>query len=190
MNRPKTFSGRRASQMTFEIDSLVSLFKNKGVTRYLEIGARDGDTFHYIMSSLPVGSVGVAVDLPAGLWGKNGTQDNLKKACEDLSKKGYDVRFVLGDSTSREIIENVYGDYDAILIDGDHTLEGVSMDYENYGWMSDIVAFHDIVGFNEKEKAHNNPVEVPLFWSRIKKGKDYREFVDEGSTMGIGVLCK
>lgn len=188
----KTFSGRRASQNEFELRSLISLFKNKEVKRYAEIGARDGDTFHEVMINLPVGSYGLAVDLPGGLWGKSTTVHNLRKAVSDLREKGYDVHYILGDSTDPRIIKKVksHGLFDAALIDGDHTLEGVTKDWENYKDCASIVAFHDIVGQGQAEKVHNNPVEVPEFWAKVKEDYEVSEYVDAGSKMGIGVIHK
>lgn len=186
-----TFSGRRASQDEYELRSLIDLMKCKAVTRYLEIGARHGDTFHEVMINLPAGSFGVAVDLPAGLWGKSGTEKSLKAVIKDLRERGYDVHMVLGDSTSPDIIAAVhsFGEFDAALIDGDHTLKGVTADYNNFGRIAPIVAFHDIVGEGQAEKVYNTAVQVPRFWKSVKDEKSL-EFVAEGSAMGIGVLCK
>jgi hypothetical protein len=64
-----TRSGRPPSQIEAELSGFIGLLQERNVRRYLEIGARHGDTFHEVMRSLPVGSVGVAVDLPGGLWG-------------------------------------------------------------------------------------------------------------------------
>jgi hypothetical protein len=80
------------------------------------------------------------------------------------------------------------GPYDAMLIDGDHTLVGVSSDWDNYGKMAPIVAFHDIVGHGQAEKVSGNPVEVPIFWESIRQRHETVQFVDEGSAMGIGVV--
>lgn len=186
----KTFSGRNASQNEYELRSFIELLKDRGVTSYLEVGARHGDTFHEVMVSLPAGSVGVAVDLPGGLWGKESSKNSLREVAEDLRERGYHITVILGDSQSREIADIVEdaAKYDAILIDGDHTYKGVSADFCNYGHLAQIVAFHDIVGFDQSEKVHGNPVEVPEFWVHVKTDRDHIEFVDDGSKMGIGVL--
>lgn len=186
----KTFSGRNASQNEYELRSFISLLKDRGVTTYLEIGARHGDTFHEVMTSLPAGSTGVAVDLPGGLWGKESSKNSLRDVAKELRERGYNITIILGDSQSQEIAERVASicEYDAVLIDGDHTFAGVSRDYDNYGGLAPIVAFHDIVGHGQYEKVHGNSVEVPEFWAHVKSEGEYVEFVDEGSTMGIGVL--
>lgn len=185
---PHTFSGRAASQTEFELTSLIDLLKYRGVRRYLEIGAREGDTFHEIMMSLPKGSFGLAVDLPGALWGKITTGNKLKTAIHDLRERGYDAHYLFGDSKSLEVIERVreFAPYDAVLIDGDHTYEGVKADWDNYSVMADLIAFHDIVGTGQYEKQHRNPVEVPRLWAELKGVK--KEFVSVGSRMGIGVI--
>ncbi|MDP9991970.1 hypothetical protein J2W28_000998 [Variovorax boronicumulans] len=185
-----TFSGRKASQNENELSGLIHMFKVEQVRSYLEIGAREGDTFYDIVSSLPVGSSALAVDLPGGMWGKSTTGRKLERAAAALRAKGYTVGVVLGDSTADKVIAAVRtcGPFEAALIDGDHRYAGAKADWENYGPMARLVAFHDIVGQGQREKVHGNEVEVPRLWSEIKAtGAHWVEFVDEGSLMGIGV---
>jgi hypothetical protein len=185
---PHTFSGRVASQMEDELKGYIELLKSRNVLKYLEIGARHGDTFHEIMINLPKGSLGVAVDLPGALWGKRTTADALRKAVTDLRKRGYEAHYILGDSRSEEVLKTVraFAPFDAVLIDGDHTYQGVKTDYVNYSPFAPLIAFHDITGDGQREKVYGNPVEVPRFWNELKGNKT--EFVAEGSKMGIGVI--
>lgn len=159
--------------------------------RYLEIGARHGDTFYDVMRSLPLGSVGVAVDLPGGLWGTSASKRHMERAVKELNRQGYSCTCLFGNSqtmATRQLIMG-RGPYDAILIDGDHTLPGVSMDWAQYGKMAPLVAFHDIVGTGESENVHGNLVEVPILWASLRKLHKNVEFIGKGSTMGIGVIC-
>lgn len=186
----KTFSGRNASQNEYELRNFIDFLVKNNVKRYLEIGSRHGDTFHEVMRHLPVGSFGCAVDLPGGLWGKKNTEESLALACNDLSDKGYSIMTILGDSSSREIVEavKVLGDFDAILIDGDHTYTGAKKDWLNYKDLAKYVAFHDIVGTGQKEKVSNRKVEVPILWAELKSQLEFTvEYINSGSTMGIGV---
>jgi hypothetical protein len=186
----KTFSGRPASQNEFELRSFISLLNQHGVKRYLEVGSRHGDTFHEVMTNLPAGSYGCAVDLPGGLWGKKKTEETLQAVAEDLRARGYVIDVVLGNSTHKDVIERIrgLGRFDAALIDGDHTYKGAKQDWENYAPMAKLVAFHDIVGQGMREKVHGNPVEVPRLWAEIAAtNAGCVEFVDSGSKMGIGV---
>jgi cephalosporin hydroxylase len=193
MMQIKTLSGRNASQHPEELYPLIDLFKKHNVRRYLEIGARHGDTFHAIMSALPVGSFGVAVDLVAGPWGTSKSLKHLQLAGEDLTTKGREVQIILGNSRSPDIIERIaaFAPFDAILIDGDHRYDGVKADWLNYGSMAPIVAFHDIAGEGQHTKDGKAlPVEVPRLWNEIKDQFEHVEFIGENTTMGIGVLLK
>lgn len=185
-----TFSGRHPSQNPWELTQFIRLLQREGVTRYLEIGARQGDTFHMVMAALPEGSSGVAVDLPGGAWGQAGTGEQLRKAVQQLRGLGRRVQCLLGDSTALPMIESVaaLGPFDAVLIDGDHRYAGVKADWENYGRMARIVAFHDIAGAGVVQKTSGLPVEVPLLWREIAPHYTHTEFVAPGSPMGIGVL--
>lgn len=178
--------------MKDELQPFIDLLVEKNVQSYCEIGARDGDTFHSVMSALPAGSRGVAVDFPGALWGKSTTIKNLQNACDDLIRRGYDIQMIIGDSTSTDVISKVhaYGDYDAILIDGDHTFEGVRSDFMNYGMLAPIVAFHDIVGDGQYEKVTKRHVEVPKLWKMIREEFRTIEFVAPESKMGIGVCLR
>lgn len=189
----KTFSGRRASQNEFELTSFMALLFERGVRRYLEVGAREGDTFVAVMESLPPGSTGVAVDWPGAMWGKSTTRGQLEKAVAHLQTKGYKASLLFGDSQSagtRRIVIG-RGPFDAVLIDADHRYEGVRKDWELYGQLGPVIGFHDITGEGEREKVHGNPVEVPRLWREIKEtGVETVEFVAPGSKMGIGVIVR
>ena len=92
----------------------------------------------------------------------------------------------------KKYMENNF--FDLVLIDGDHSYEGVKNDYEYIKDRAKIVVLHDIV---------NNAAEgVVKFWNELKKDKekyDFFEFKDQyeevvqktGSTfLGIGVAIK
>ena len=183
-----TFSGRKPSQNAHELGAFVNFLRAQGVQRYGEIGARDGDTFHHILTALPE-CRGVAMDLPGGLWGHENTRQRLERAVADLGTR---ASCLFGDSKTLATMRLFQGrgPYDAILIDGDHTLQGVTADWGNYRGMARIVAFHDIVGVGQREKKPGGrPVEVPTFW-RVLKSQGYNtvEFVAPGSKMGIGCV--
>lgn len=187
-----TRSGRPASQNEFELRSFIDLLVERNVTRYLEVGARHGDTFFEIMRSLPAGSSGVALDLPGGLWGKRTSQSSLVDAVQELRQLGYRASYIFGDSRDKQVhaLAAGRGPYDAILIDGDHTLEGVTADWEAYGPLAPLVAFHDIVGEGCAEKVHGNPVQVPLLWHVLRGAHKTVEFIDTDSKMGIGCVLR
>lgn len=187
-----TFSGRRPSQIEEELNGFVDLLRAEGVRSYGEIGAREGDTFHHVLTALPE-CRGVAMDLPGGLWGKLSTRAKLERAIADLMASGRKASCMFGDSKTEATIRMFQGrgPYDAILIDGDHTLPGVTADWNNYRGMARIIAFHDIVGAGQTDRVHNREVEVPILWESIKaSGLRTVEFVAPGSAMGIGVVLQ
>lgn len=188
--RAQTFSGRQGSQDAEELALFRQLLVEEKVKSYAEIGAREGDTFHAVMRSLPKGSRGIALDYPGAAWGKSTTRSGLERAVADLIKHGYDASCIFGDSRATATITQLRrrGPYDALFIDGDHRLPGVTADWDNYRSMARIIGFHDINGEGQKDK-DNNPVQVHLLWQAIKEsGARTVQFVTEGSTMGIGVV--
>ncbi len=197
MARIKTFSGRPASQAPEELSGFIDLLKSREITSYLEIGARDGDTFHAVMSAIPAGSVGVAVDLPGGPWGYEDSAAHLQAAAADLRDSGYEIEVVLGDSSDSDVYSKVEefaekhlsgGLFDVVFIDADHRYAAVKSDFEIWGGIAQIVALHDIAGHDVVQKTSGLKVQVPKFWSKIKRSRESVEFIDPDRLMGIGVL--
>jgi hypothetical protein len=164
------------------------------VTRYLEIGARHGDTFFDVMCSLPRGSYGVAVDLPGGAWGTVKSRDSLVECVAELQSRGYKASVLFGNSASASTASLVAkrGPYDLVLIDGDHRLEGVTADWNIYGPMAKYAAFHDIAGDGVYTRDGSMEVQVPLLWRSLRARQELNsvEFIDAKAPakMGIGVV--
>jgi len=184
------FSGKPWPQYQVELKGFIQLLKDEGVTSYCEIGCRYGDTWHEVGMSLPKGSKLVAVDLPGAKSGqkhKGGHQNSfiyLKQAKTDLVKHGLDAHVIIGDSQDKIIVGTVkcFAPFDALLIDGDHTSNGVKKDLENYGPMARLVAFHDIVGTGKWAR------QIRPIFLEFAEGKRSVEFVKDGLRRGIGVV--
>lgn len=188
----KSFSGKRVPQREHEIDCFAAILKAQGVKSYLEIGARYGDSLHYIGSALARGSRIAAVDLPGGPWGNDDSQVYLEAAARDLKAKGRPTEVILGASTADATLERVrdLGPFDAIFIDGDHTAEGVKADWKAYRSLGRIIAFHDIDVTTETVGKRAGRFGVAALWRRLKADHPHVEIIDRERGMGIGVLWR
>jgi hypothetical protein len=110
-----------------------------------------------------------------------------------LRRDGYAADLIWGNSADPKVIEQVrrLGPFDAIFIDADHRLPGVTADWESYGPMGRIVAFHDIA-WRRTPEWQGVRIDVPQLWASIKTGFRHEEIVrcPTGKNNGIGVLWR
>lgn len=182
-----------ALQDETELALYVDLVRTQNVGSYLEVGAKFGGTFRAVGEAMPKGSRLVAVDLPNGTRAWKESQASLERHVRELNEQGYDARVIWGDSTDKRLIEQVraLAPFDLVLIDANHTLPYVSQDWENYGPMGRMVAFHDIA-WRRMRGFDGVPIDVPQLWNAIKDGFVYREIkcCPSGKNNGIGVLWR
>lgn len=168
-----------------EFTGFCKLLHSENVRSYLEIGSFSGGSIAVVAKYLPIGSRIVSIDKP---W-KPSKQFALTQVLDGLKKRGYDTHLYIGDSTDQKMIRKAtkWGPYDAVFIDGNHTLPYVSKDWENYGRLGRIVGFHDVA----KDKAPNG---ASGFWNQLKPGRRTVEFISEATkqrtdgAFGIGVI--
>lgn len=176
-------------QNTEEFKEFISVLRQEKVKSYLEIGSKYGGSLKWVAGSLP-GIRLVSVDLPIN----SDALKILKGAVDELSADGYDATLYVGDSTDPHVITRVakHAPFDAVFIDGNHTLPFVTKDWENYGPMARMIAFHDIgwdISKNEPRRPRL-PIEAPILWEKLKTQYRYYEIkLDQGHN-GIGVLWK
>jgi cephalosporin hydroxylase len=180
--------GHKLLQYPGELEELIVIFTNNGVKSYLEIGCKYGGSLWQVGRSLPQGSTIVGVDLMQ----YPDIYTRLQDAAAHLT--GQHVHLIKGDSTNRDIINRVekLGPFDACLIDGNHTLPYVKKDWENYGPMCRLVAFHDINWFRPPGHAEQIKynISVPQFWNKIKIDYRHVEIKKDKQDNGIGVLWR
>lgn len=183
-----------AAQDPAEIEAFCAILAKEGVRSYLEIGSKFGGSLWRAANALPKGSLIVSVDLPGGTKRWKESQQSLIECHNALRRLGYQTHALWGDSGDREIICKVqeFAPFDAMLIDADHRLPGVTRDWLNYGPMGRIVAFHDLAWRRAPEWVGTR-IDVPEFWASIKVGFARTEEIilcPTGKNNGIGVLWR
>lgn len=176
-----------------EISALCELLKDEGVTSYLEVGSKHGGALWRVGEVLPKGSTIVSVDLPGGTREWRDSERNLKACHEALRAMGHKTHCLWGNSTDANIIHLVQalGPFDACLIDGDHRRDGCVKDWETYGPLCKIVAFHDVAWFRAATW-EGIRIDVGDVWNHLRPQYRHVEFrFDESmKNNGIGVLWR
>lgn len=174
-----------------ELSEFLRLVKENDIRRYLEIGSKNGGSLWRIANKMKIGSRVVSVDLPHGDKSFKTTQPNLEECVRELKRRGYDAILHLGDSTDEAIVEAVRaeGPFDLCLLDGNHTEPYVWKDWNNYGPMARIVAFHDISHINTGD-TKKMPIDVPIVWNKIKNDYRHIEIKMEKGHNGMGILWR
>lgn len=173
-------------QVAAEIDTLAALMKAEGARSYLEIGSKYGGSLWRVAKTMPKGSRIVSLDLDV-----NGP--SLRACIAALRGDGYDAHLIAGNSMDQARVEKAraLGPFDCVFVDGNHKLMYVRADWDNYGPMAKMVAFHDI-GWRRATPSSPNRILVPEFWNEIKDGYRHREILLDptGDAFGIGVIWR
>ena len=161
------------------------------IKSYLEIGVAAGGTFRYLTDFLNLNStllLSHALDIaPPGETYRGGPNMYTESFKEWLDNSRIGC-FSQLNTPSEEILLN---NYDLIMIDGDHSYDGVKKDYVRWGSKSKILVFHDIT--NDKTPGVKN------FWAELKsENANTAEFIEftqqyqdvDGSFLGIGIMLK
>jgi predicted O-methyltransferase YrrM len=168
------------TQDAAELAAFADLVRRERCGSYLEIGSKLGHSLAAVAAMLDESARIVSVDLPK----PRGKGDALVKLLADLSEY-HETRLVLGDSTAVRTISEVRGlaPFDLVFIDANHDTAYVEADWQNYGPMGRIVAFHDIA---------NPYLGVAAVWNRIKADHRHVEIKldPRGDRNGIGVLWR
>jgi predicted O-methyltransferase YrrM len=182
-----------AVQVPEEISGLVELLKTRPLKNIMEIGSEAGGTFYLWCRLTALGGLKISLDLPSGASGSGrftGKEAHAKRSALFKSWSA-NVHVVTGDSHEQrarcEVADILAGEkLDFLFIDGDHSREGVMLDYHDYrGFVrpGGLVAFHDIV---DSEFHRKRGCFVADFWKELQGDK--QEFNAHREWGGIGVV--
>jgi predicted O-methyltransferase YrrM len=169
-----------------EIRALLSVLKKANPRSILEIGTASGGTLFLLTRVAAADARLVSVDLPGGPGGGGypAWKIPLFEAFPLPGQRLALIRDNSHDLAVRARVADLIGEtgLDFLLIDGDHSYEGVKSDFEMYGPLVQppgLIAFHDV----------DYIPEVRRFWDEVKVGRRFWEIgSDHGQKFGFGVL--
>jgi cephalosporin hydroxylase len=184
-----------AAQKIRELTGLIAFLRDRPLRTVVEIGSDRGGTLYTWCRLAEPDALVISVDLPGGAFSRG--EIDLRRATRDYPQHEQRLEFVFGDShdpeTKAELERVLEGrPVDFLLIDGDHSYDGVKRDFEMYSPLvrsGGAVAFHDVLP-NELSAAS----QVDRYWTELKSRYETREFVDtyddrgRGQWGGIGVV--
>lgn len=176
-------------QVKEEIVELLRMMESLKPKVVLDIGTAWGGTLFMFTRVAAPDSLLVTVDLPGRLWGAS-CPSWMSPMVQSFATDMQSIVQVRGDSHSSEVLDRVKKALgargaDFLFIDGDHSYDGVKMDFEMY---SQLVAEHGLVAFHDICEGSEELVgEVPRFWTEVKRGLSTREIVADPMQGGCGI---
>jgi len=177
-------------QVKSEIIEFFRVVQKLNPETVVEIGTANGGTL-FLFANVTNPKRVVSIDLPYGSF-RDGYSFGKIPLYKSLGKKGI-IKLIRAnshnDSTFNKLKKELDNrQVDILFIDGDHTYEGVSKDFQMYSPLvkkGGIVAFHDIV-IHDKSSG----CEVSKFWNELKKSYRHREIFEDINQKwaGIGIL--
>ncbi len=180
------------SQHWEEIEPLLKLLNERKPKVVVEIGTKFGGTLAMWCAVAHPEATIISIDLPGGVHG-GGYAYWRTWVYRRFAQPGQKLFLLRADSHQQSTLEKMKsllpgGKIDFLFTDGDHTYEGVKMDFEMYSPFvkrGGLVAFHDTCTHAPEVNCG-----VDKFWQEIRTQHTSWEFVKDPhqGQYGIGVL--
>jgi predicted O-methyltransferase YrrM len=169
-----------------EIRELLEIIKRARPKSLLEIGTASGGTLFLLTRVAAPDARIVSVDLPDGPGGGGYPAWKLP-LFREFPLPDQRLELIRDDSHDPAVLSRVTelvgeAGLDFLLIDGDHSYDGVKSDFEMYGPLvksPGLIAFHDITFVPD----------VRRYWDEIKAGRRFQEIRAQGDQeFGFGLI--
>jgi predicted O-methyltransferase YrrM len=179
-----------ASQKYDELMPLLDRIGALNAQRVCEIGTSAGGTLYLLTRVASIDALIVSIDLSIPL--------HTRALRERFGRRGQRVVSIEGDSgtdQTRAALEELLAGQplDVLLIDGDHSYDGVRRDFERYGPLvrpEGIIALHDIVQDYRTSRGLRTGTDsgdVPRFWNELKQSHRTEELIADPEQDGYGI---
>jgi predicted O-methyltransferase YrrM len=188
---------RGAKQKLREFALLVRLVRKRRPRVVVEIGTMRGGTLWAWCQIASRDALLVSIDLPGGDFG-GGYSDAEGEHLAEHARPGQTLELIRADSHDPATLARLQrtlgsSQIDLLFIDGDHSYEGVALDYHMYASLvgpGGLIALHDVLPSRAEDGG------VSRFWSEVRDRHRHEELADpsdlswRGQWGGIGVLFK
>jgi predicted O-methyltransferase YrrM len=178
----------QATQKEAELAELVALVAERRPRTVVEIGTQHGGTFYAWCRTAHPDATLVSIDLPDGPFGGVDRPDlpQVLRGFAHSRQAVHSLRLDSQEPATRAALEGHLAGQpiEFLFIDGDHSFDGVSRDFELYAPLvapGGLIALHDIV-----EHPDYPVCQVDRLWRRLRDEYRHVEFIVPGHERGWG----